>query len=288
MCQSKLGRFIADQFKNDEPMSLKTIGIKLQDIIDKELIANKDLESRKANELLNKFLSDHPGGRIEHLIRLYTLETSFYIALKQNPMPLALPLYMTLQTLKDRYFQGQSYRGAKMTDEDIASYEWTANNQGSLLQTKRFSSTSLTRSVAEEFSDTVNKNPDAVRRNRVVFVYNFPERCDQAINLSRISDTQPCLSEFEDEAEILILPWTLFKVENVQKQSSLSYTIYLSNVLLPRKNMFSSLKWTLKHPKGCIKRFYEHFPEKQPENTVKQLVTNFFMFDENILKENEQ
>ncbi|CAF1541127.1 unnamed protein product, partial [Rotaria sordida] len=128
MCQSKLGRFIADKFNDNAPMSLNAIVNRLQDIIDRELTANKDPESSKANELLYKFLTENSNEHIKHLIRLYTLETDFYRSLRQNPMPLALPLYIKLQTLQDRYFKGLSYRGAKMADDEIATYEWAVHN----------------------------------------------------------------------------------------------------------------------------------------------------------------
>ena len=124
MCQSKLGRSIVDFFTRGSLMSLRSIANGLQEIVDKELIANNDPQSQKANDLLGKFLRDSDNGCIEHLIRLYTLETKFYRALKRNPMALALPLYRALQTLKDRCYQGQCYRGAKMDDDDIAHYEW--------------------------------------------------------------------------------------------------------------------------------------------------------------------
>ncbi|CAF5100680.1 unnamed protein product, partial [Rotaria sp. Silwood1] len=68
MCQSKLGRFIADKFNHDAPMSLNGIGIRLQDIIDRELIANQDPQSSVANELLNKFLTNNSDDHIKYLI----------------------------------------------------------------------------------------------------------------------------------------------------------------------------------------------------------------------------
>ena len=285
MCQSKLGRFIADKLQSDEPMSSKTMGAKLQEIIDKELIAKKDPESHKANDLLNKFLNDSSDERITQLIRLYTLETRFYSALKNNPIPLALPLYMTLQTLKDRHFQGESFRGAKMTVDEISTYELASQNRGSLLQTKHFSSTSLSRSIAEQFADAAIHKSHTDEQYRTLFIFNFTEKCDQAINLSRISDTQPGLSEFEGESEVLILPWTLFQVDRVKKDSATSsYIVNLSNVLLPQKNFLRSLKWILKHPRGCIQRFHENFPEKQPENVVKQLWKSTTVLDDQIPK----
>ncbi|CAF1061007.1 unnamed protein product [Rotaria magnacalcarata] len=279
MCQSRLGRFITDKLRKDAPMSLKTMGNRLQDILDRELIANNDPESSKANQLLKNFLTDNPTERLKHLIRLYTLETKFYRFLRQNPMPLALPLYVELQNLKDRFYQGQSYRGARMADDEIATYESAARNQGSLLQSKIFSSTSLQRSTAEDFADAANKASGNIRKNRVLFIFDFPQPCDQAINLSRISDAQPCLSEFEDEAEVLILPWALFQVENVHKESPTSCIINLTNVILPHNNLFSSFKWILKHPKGSINRLNEHFPEIKPEFTVNQLKHVGSIFD---------
>jgi hypothetical protein len=266
-------------------MSLNSIANRLQEIIDKEITANKHPQSQKANELLNKFINDSDNKSIQHLIRLYTLETKFYSSLKQNPMPLALPVYMSSETLKNRHFQGQSYRGAKMDDDDIASYQWAVNNPGSLLQTRHFSSTSLNRSIAEEFAIGINKAGRNAGQNSVLFIFNFPTKCEQAINLCRISNEQACLSEFEDEDEVLILPWTLFRIDSVEKESSSSsYTIYLTNVVLPRKSILSSLKWILKHPKGSMDRFYEYFPEQKPEVVVKQLMNNFPITDENIVK----
>ena len=267
MCQSKIGRLLANTFHPNSPMSLESIGNRLQELIDKEIIQNQDPHSPKANELLKKFLNEPDKiGRIQYLIRLYTLETNFYRALKDDPMPLAVPLYIALETLKDRYYQGQCYRGANMSDEDISTYRMAVDNRGSLLQTKHFSSSSMKRSVAERFLTGDLKTNSSTRPNLVLFIFNFPEKCDQAINLNRISDKQPCLSEYENEAEILILPWTLFQVDSVERDSSSIYTICLTNVLLPQKNMLSSLKWVLKHPKGSIERFYEHFPEKQSDS----------------------
>lgn len=269
MCQSKLGRFVADKFQEDAPMSMATIGNRLQDLIAQELTATKDPEASKALELVNKFLSENSQENIKYLIRLYTLETNFYRSLRKNPMPLALPLYMALQSLKKRYFQGTSYRGAKMDDDEIEIYEAAVHNRGTLLQTKHFSSTSQKRSVAEEFANGALGKSGNIRKNRVLFIFNFPVACDQAIDLGRISDTEPSLSEFEAENEILLLPWALFQVERVHEESPLLYTIYLTNVLLPRKTFYSSMKWIMKHPKGSMDRFREYFPDTSSNSTAK-------------------
>ena len=74
----------------------------------------------------------------------------------------------------------------------------------------------------------------------------FPNECDQAINLSRISSDTPCLSEYENEKEVLILPWTLFEVTNIEKSSDEDdlCIVHLTNIIIPKKNLLSSFKWT--------------------------------------------
>jgi len=115
---------------------------------------------------------------------------------------------------------------------------------GTLLQTSSFSSTSMDRYIAEQFAYL--KTEKNAKDLCVLFIFDFPEICDQAINLSRLSIDTPCLSEYEDEKEVLILPWTLFEVTRVRKATDDDdlYTIYLTNVMIPRKNLLSTFKWT--------------------------------------------
>ena len=115
---------------------------------------------------------------------------------------------------------------------------------GTLLQTSSFSSTSMDRQVAEDFAISKKKRHEIDLC--VLFIFDFPEVCDQAINLSRISIDTPCLSEYEDEKEVLILPWTLFEVTRVRKATNEDelYTIYLTNMIIPKKNLISTFKWT--------------------------------------------
>ena len=284
LCQSKAGRLMANMFQREAPMSLETIGDKLQHIIDTEIVAINDPQSAKATKLLKQFLSDGKDKSIEHLIRLYTLETRFYKALKQNPHTLAVPVFMFAETLRERYFQGISYRGTQMTDAELATYESVAKRPGSLLQIKHFTSTSIKRWVAEKFADPSSKQSDDSTRHRVILIFTFLEPCEQAISLNRLSKTQPCLSEFEDEDEVLVLPWSLFQVEHVREESPSSYEICLSNISLPEKSLMSSFKWVLKHPRKCFRRFYEHFPNREPETVVQHIADTLSPSNPNILK----
>jgi hypothetical protein len=102
----------------------------------------------------------------------------------------------------------------------------------------------MNRNIVEEFAYIKAEKP--AKDLCVLFIFDFPEICDQAINLSRISIDTPCLSEYESEEEVLILPWTLFEVTRVRKATNEDefYTIYLTNVIIPNKSRISTFKWT--------------------------------------------
>ncbi|CAF0955645.1 unnamed protein product [Didymodactylos carnosus] len=165
----------------------------------------------------------------EHLLRLYTLETPLYRALADNAVPLGAPLLRWLDKLKPRYFQGVSYRGVKATDEDLRAYRWAWKKKGAI-QTKTFCSTSLDRSVAERFAGISSTAVTTVDDKRsILMIFNFPTACDQAINLGKLSDQLPCISDYENEAEVLLLPDALFLVQQIEKNINIT-TVHLENV----------------------------------------------------------
>jgi hypothetical protein len=131
-----------------------------------------------------------------------------------------------------------------MTYEQLLIYQIAMETPGTLLQTSSFSSTSMDRYIAEQFAYL--KTEKNAKDLCVLFIFDFPEICDQAINLSRLSNDTPSLSEYEDEEEVLILPWTLFEVTRLRKATEEDdlYIIYLTNVMIPRKNLLSTFKWT--------------------------------------------
>jgi hypothetical protein len=68
--------------------------------------------------------------------------------------------------------------------------------------------------------------------------FEFPELCPTAINLNKISEQLPALSEFEDEAEVLLLPFTLFKVKDIFTDPELhEYRILLIHEPTPKKSL---------------------------------------------------
>ncbi|CAM4823803.1 unnamed protein product [Rotaria magnacalcarata] len=159
-------------------------------------------------------------NQIEHLIRLYTLETEFYYALHSNVEIFTVEIYSQLQNLKDRFFQGQTYRGLSMTTKDIDDYKW----------------------VAYEFAR--GKKTNNTNCHRVICEFHFDRSCSTAIDLRRHADKNLlCLSAYEDEAEVLVLPGTLFKVHDVsQEKDTGRYTIVLQNIHVPLNIILEAFK----------------------------------------------
>ncbi|CAF1521432.1 unnamed protein product [Didymodactylos carnosus] len=224
--QSKVGR------KFDEKFGYIVAGE--DDIINhltgtvrEHLLLKPHRQFEKCMNLLALAAEEH---KPEPLLRLYTLETPFYRALnKGDARHLQNALYRSLDKLKPRYFQGTSYRGVKMTKNDLRVYRWASKKHGTIW-TRTFSSTSLERSVAEQFAGTTSS---ADKRQSVLMIFRFPEKCDTAINLGKLSPDLPCISEYENEAEVLLLPFTYFTLSEVKTESQ-PMIIYLENA--PVKN----------------------------------------------------
>ncbi|CAF3977610.1 unnamed protein product [Rotaria sordida] len=241
MCQSRFGRFCVNNFHKDEPLDHHSILMRLNNLLEEISINNSD-DYMKINDIIKQYVQDDDS--IEQLLHLYTLETKFYRVLKEDCLPLAIPLFIHLPKLKDRFFRGRVYRGMHMAHEELLIYQRAIEISGTVLQTRTFSSTSINRSIAEEFAYL--KKKDNEKKFCVLLVFDFPNTCDQAINLSRVSNDKPCLSEYEDEEEVLILPWTLFEVRRIRKPTDEDdlCIIYLTNIMIPKRNILSTFKWT--------------------------------------------
>ncbi|CAF1600798.1 unnamed protein product [Didymodactylos carnosus] len=191
-------------------------------------------EYEKCLSLMNKTYKE---GRPEYLLRLYSLETPFYRTLpdvhKHVEYAFQGLLYVLLRKIKSCYFQGVSYRGVKMTNEDLRGYRWTFRSAG-VIETRTFCSTSSDRGVAEQFADTSTTDVDD--KESVLMMFHFGEKCDTAINLNKLSPDLPCISEYEDEAEVLLLPLTFFNVKQIEQTSSY-LAISLENVPSKRRSL---------------------------------------------------
>jgi hypothetical protein len=58
-----------------------------------------------------------------------------------------------------------------------------------------------------------SENEDKIK---VLMEFSFPKICSTAIQLYSIPPDLPCISNFEDEKEVLIIPGTIFRVENIE------------------------------------------------------------------------
>ncbi|CAF1087532.1 unnamed protein product [Didymodactylos carnosus] len=183
----------------------KTHGIEMiQKLLDEHITPNHP-EYEHCCHLLNEYAQ---RGTIESLLTLYTLETPFYHQLHYTINPLAFPLFMHLPDLQARYFQGTSYRGVKMTREEIREYHWALNNRNKVISTGKFASTSIDRHVAEKFASNKSSSTNKIS---VLLAFHFPKPCDTAIILGKVPEQQlPCISNYEDEQEILVGPRTFF------------------------------------------------------------------------------
>ncbi|CAF1526640.1 unnamed protein product [Adineta ricciae] len=206
-----------------------------------QAVSSQPKDSSAVNKLLKNFTS---RKGIRHLLTMYTLETPIYRKLQNEPDSLSILVYFHLSELRGRAFQGQLYRGAKMTQDDIKAYQWAIKNKDYVLETRTFQSTSIEESVAQSFAQIKCDDIDQQHpKLSVILTLVFPEKCPTAINLTKISDTLPLLSEFEDEKEVLILPFTLFSVKEMKIDSQTKqYRITLINVPTPKTSLSYAAK----------------------------------------------
>jgi hypothetical protein len=209
----------------------------LRKVLD-EHVTSSHPDYKHCCHLLNEYIQQ---GTIESLLKLYTLETPFYRQLIILSNPLGFPFFMHLSDLKQRYYQGYSYRGVQLTQHELNEYRWALKQKDSVLSSLTFASTSIIPDVAEHFSA---KSSALSNKISTLLVFHFPQPCDTAINLSRIPEYQlPCISNFEDEKEVLIGPRTFFKVTKIETdQSNERCAIYLENLCGEQQTVLKALK----------------------------------------------
>ena len=209
----------------------------LQVIIDKH-VTSQHSQYRKACYLLDEYFA---LKQVDPLIRLYTMPTPFYSHSDEQGNPLEFTILCNLKLLQARYFQGVAYRGVVTTSQCLQKYKWAWEHGSSIITNKTFWSTSIDCNVARMYlADQVDGN-----RVNVLLILEFSEPSEMAIRLSAIPESRvQCLSEFEDEQEILVLPHAIFRVVDVEENDCIprTYTVRLKN--LPIRNF--SLRRTLK------------------------------------------
>ncbi|CAF3065592.1 unnamed protein product [Rotaria sp. Silwood2] len=167
---------------------------------------------------------------IYSLLTIYTMNTPIYGALQTETSAYATILFLHLNELINRTFIGQTYRGASMTQNAIEAYKWAQSSKDYILETRTFQSTSKLRAVAEMFSESeVESNQISV-----IITYIFKEKCSTAIDLGE-------LSNFPEECEVLLFPFTTFRVESITIDSANGFcNISLLYIPSTQKSFISS------------------------------------------------
>ena len=101
------------------------------------------------------------------------------------------------------------------------------------------SSTSTYLAIANAFSQRDSLNSQC---KSVICIYRFPVECQTALKLYEIPEKNlSSISSFPDENDVLLLPGTLFEVEDID-QTEHVYKIHLINIQVPFEHIQSALK----------------------------------------------
>lgn len=151
-----------------------------------------------------------------HLLTAYTADTDFYSTLNVDLAQLQLENLTAIKNLSRAYFigiiarhpkfeklsyVGEVFRGMIITTNDVQKYKI-----GTRILTKTFSSSSKQRNVASTFQ---GRAADTGDRLSTICIYKI-------CNLRTALDIQH-VSEFPHEAEVLILPYSAFKIIDVKQ-----------------------------------------------------------------------
>lgn len=188
------------------------------------------IQYQRAQKLYQEYLDKKS---VEPLLTLYSLDTPFYIALQSNADAYTVILYLYLQKLSHRAFRGSTYRGMIVSSADLTAYQW-AHEHAAIVETRVLQSTSRDRAVADMFADLPYNDGDQIS---VIIRYKFIQSCPTAIHLDNISHFGP------DEAEVLLLPFTLFKVVSIKEYNINTiqrYEITMQNVPAIQNSLWAS------------------------------------------------
>ena len=205
---------------NDEFIS--TTCDALSNLVDQHIVST-DKEYHKARILIKQY---YETGQADSLIRLYTIETPFYERINQTKETsecLASAIYYSLRFLHSRSFKGRCYRGLSMTMEELKNYQWATEKNSRYLVTNTFCSATRDIDLARQFAAARAFD----QRNPVLIVFEFFSNCWTAIQLEKLSDQLPSISEMEGEREVLILPRSTFHVTKVEPDLPIA-EIYLT------------------------------------------------------------
>ncbi|CAF3990327.1 unnamed protein product [Adineta steineri] len=185
---------------------------------------------QRAHILYKEFLNKNS---VKSLLTLYSLQTPLFGTLQSNADAYTVLLYLHLDELSDLAYRGRlTYRGMIMSFDDLRAYRW-AHEHAAIIETRTFQSTSKDRAVAFAFSDLP---PGYNNQLSVIIRYKFTQICPTAIDIHNES-------QFTPEDEVLLLPFTLFRVTSIKERSSdevLRYEITMQNIPVTPNSLWAS------------------------------------------------
>jgi hypothetical protein len=167
-------------------------------------------------------------GDFDHMIRLYTAETSFYGMIRDDETFL-VEIYKHLFQYKKYAFQGRTYRAVNLLLKDFEPYQWALVHPSSLVEMRKVTSTSPNRTMAEGF---LRNSTDSYR-------YVLLEMDFMTKNCFTTMDIQS-VSEYPGEKEVLVLSGTFFQVTDIRKDDNGLTIISLNNIPVD-KDVISSI-----------------------------------------------
>ncbi|CAF0739547.1 unnamed protein product [Adineta steineri] len=170
------------------------------------------------------------------LLTLYSLETPLYHALQSDADAYTFLLYLHLKQLRKQAFSGHVYRGAKMSHADLDAYRWALENSA-ILETRSLQSTSKRKDVACSFAPPL---PITDPKLAIILHFRIDQICSSAIDLNGIS-------HYPGEEEVLLLPFTLFKVVSIDQHTigfNQQYEILMENTPVPKNKTWKVIKET--------------------------------------------
>ena len=178
--------------------------------------------------LFRRMLNDNPHYNrvkkclIEHniiaLIELYRSDVQFSKMLKEDNVTFLKLILLHLSKYRNRAFQGSSYcRITKMPLFDLYSYKWASKQEDRVVENRSFIFSTASQRLVKKL-DQISAVPHEIN---VQINYIFPGECDTAIFLNKLPGKKLLpVSSKEYDYEVLILPYTLFKVQSINIDES--------------------------------------------------------------------
>ena len=218
--------------------------------------------------------------RIKYWLRAYTLETKFYKDMNSDLMkdkikpyiPYIQLLYSGLKINNFNFsYTNDLYRGALIEKEEIKDFikRLEKKNSHMLIYSKAFMSFSLDKNVAMDFMQKKIPTKNTVRVLYIIKTEVLIKEERILIHKNATNADLTDISFFEDEKEILLFPFSIYEISDIQKKDNY-YIIYLNILGKYKKNFY------FKNSSDLIKSINQsNYIKMLQNNGLLKIVTNF-------------